>query len=160
MATTIKCHAVYLTPFWRQQGLSGQVFSDVDVDVTHDNSPPNGQPGIMAAFLFGQLGREWADRSEADLRRKVLTAFEKYFGPQAASPTAFYTANWPREIWSRGCYPGIMPPGVWTGYPNALRTPADRIHWAGTETETRWFAYMDGAVGSGQRAAEEVLQKL
>ena len=28
MASTIKVHAVYPTPFWREQGLSGQVFSD------------------------------------------------------------------------------------------------------------------------------------
>jgi len=62
----------------------------------------------------------------------------KYFGRKAASPTEFYIANWPSEIWSRGCYSGIMPTGVWTGYPNALRTPAGRIHWAGTETATGW----------------------
>lgn len=31
----------------------------------------------------------------------------------------------------------------------------DAIHWAGTETATEWYAYMDGAVASGQRAASE-----
>lgn len=161
MATTIKCHAVYPTPFWREKGLSGQVISDETVvDVTHDNSPPSGQPGIMAGFLFGKHGRQWADQPEADIRRTVLAAFGKYFGPEAASPTEFYIANWPGEIWSRGCYSGIMPTGVWTGYPNGLRTPADRIHWAGTETATGWCQYMDGAVRSGERAAEEVLQQL
>jgi monoamine oxidase len=135
MATTIKCHAVYPTPFWRDKGLSGQVISDETVvDVTHDNSPPSGRPGIMAGFLFGKHGREWADQPEADLRRTVLGAFGKYFGPEATSPTEFYIANWPNEIWSRGCYSGIMPTGVWTGYPNALRAPVGRIHWAGTET--------------------------
>jgi len=161
MATTIKCHAVYPTPFWREKGLSGQVISDETVvDITHDNSPPSGQPGIMAGFLFGNHGREWADQPEADIRRTVLAAFGKHFGPEAASPTEFYIANWPSEIWSRGCYSGIMPTGVWTGYPNALRTPAGRIHWAGTETATGWCQYMDGAVRSGERAAEEVLRKL
>jgi monoamine oxidase len=39
----------------------------------------------------------------------------------------------------------------------ALRTPVDRIHWAGTETSTFWNGYMDGAVRSGERAATEVL---
>jgi monoamine oxidase len=32
-----------------------------------------------------------------------------------------------------------------------------RLHWAGTETATAWTAYMEGAVQSGQRAADEVL---
>jgi len=42
----------------------------------------------------------------------------------------------------------------------ALRVPVDRIHWAGTETSTYWNGYMDGAVRSGERAADEVLALL
>jgi monoamine oxidase len=34
------------------------------------------------------------------------------------------------------------------------------VHWAGTETASRWMGYMDGAVESGQRAANEVLAAL
>jgi monoamine oxidase len=34
------------------------------------------------------------------------------------------------------------------------------VHWAGTETATRWMGYMDGAVRSGQRAAAEALAAL
>jgi monoamine oxidase len=156
-----KCHAVYPTPFWREKGLSGQVISDEDdVVVTYDNSPPSGQPGILVGFLEGREARQWADRPEADLRKMVLAAFEKYFGPDARSPTEFYVADWAGETWTRGCFSAVLPPGTWTGYPNVLRTPVGRIHWAGTETATKWYAYLDGAVASGERAAEEVLQKL
>ena len=42
----------------------------------------------------------------------------------------------------------------------ALRQTTGRIHWAGTETATYWFGYMDGAVRSGERAAEEVTDAL
>ncbi len=34
------------------------------------------------------------------------------------------------------------------------------IHWAGTETATRWMGYMDGALESGERVAREVLDAL
>src|SRR5439155_393503 len=34
------------------------------------------------------------------------------------------------------------------------------IHWAGTETSTYWNGYMDGAVRSGERAAQEALAAL
>ena len=37
-----------------------------------------------------------------------------------------------------------------------MRTPENRIHWAGTETATRWNGYMEGAVLAGLRAANEV----
>lgn len=32
-----------------------------------------------------------------------------------------------------------------------------RLHWAGTEAADCWAGYMDGAVQSGIRAAEEIL---
>ena len=53
-----------------------------------------------------------------------------------------------------------MPPGGWTGFGQALRTPIGPLHWAGAETATVWNGYMDGAVQSGQRAASEVLAAL
>jgi len=31
------------------------------------------------------------------------------------------------------------------------------VHWAGTETATEWQGYMEGALQSGERAAEEIL---
>jgi monoamine oxidase len=67
---------------------------------------------------------------------------------------------WADEEWSRGCYVGITAPGVLLDYGRALRQPAGRIHWAGTETARVSMGYMDGAVESGQRAAREVLAGL
>jgi len=46
------------------------------------------------------------------------------------------------------------------GYGEALRAPVGRIHWAGTETATRWNGYIEGALQSGERAAAEVLAAL
>jgi monoamine oxidase len=162
MGCSIKCHAVYPAPFWRDHGLSGQVISDeTDVSVTYDNSPPSGSPGILVGFFEGQEAREWGDRSEADVRSNVLAAFEKFFGPQARAPIEFYQAKWTGNVWSGGCFSCVMPTGVWTaGYRDALRNPVDRVHWAGTETATAWYAYMDGAVASGEGVAAEVLQHL
>lgn len=42
----------------------------------------------------------------------------------------------------------------------ALREPVGRIHWASTETATEWMGYMEGALSSGLRAANEVLDCL
>jgi monoamine oxidase len=53
-----------------------------------------------------------------------------------------------------------MAPGVLLDYGRALRDPVGRVHWAGTETATRWPGYIDGAVESGERAAREVLAEL
>ena len=37
-----------------------------------------------------------------------------------------------------------------------MRQPIDRIHFAGTETANKWRGYMEGAVESGIRAANEI----
>jgi monoamine oxidase len=41
-----------------------------------------------------------------------------------------------------------------------LREPVGLLHWAGTETATRWSGYIDGAISSGERAAAEALELL
>jgi len=50
-------------------------------------------------------------------------------------------------------------PGILTKHGHLLREPLGRVHWAGTETATISHGAMDGAVRSGERAANEILQR-
>ncbi|MFP5305592.1 MAG: flavin monoamine oxidase family protein [Gammaproteobacteria bacterium] len=157
MGTVIKVQCVYPTPFWRDDGLSGQATSDTGpVKVTFDNSPPDGHVGVMMGFIEGADGRA-AMRMTRDQRRQgTIDSFVRYFGEAASAPLDYIEQNWASEEWTRGCYAGYMPPGVWLDYGDQLRAPAGRIHWAGTETAEIWNGYFDGAVRSGERAADEV----
>jgi monoamine oxidase len=157
MGTVIKVHCLYDTPFWRDEGLSGQVVSDSGIiRITFDNSPESGTPGVLLAFIEGDEGRIWGRRSLEERRTAVLECLSRYFGEQAAHPFEYLEQNWVEEEYTRGCYAGVMPPGAWTEYGEALRAPIGRLHWAGTETATVWNGYMDGALQSGERAAAEV----
>ena len=162
MGTVIKCMAVYDAPFWREDGLNGMTTSDTGpVKLTYDNSPPDGSPGVLLGFIEGQDARELLEASEDERKAAVVECFVRYFGSDAESRmTGYVEKSWAADPWSRGCYGGVMPPGAIVGYPNVIRKPAGRIHWAGTETATEWGGYMDGAIQSGQRAAAEVLAKL
>lgn len=153
-----KCAAVYPEPFWREQGLSGQAVSDGGpVSTTFDNSPPDGAPGVLLGFIAGADAIRHARRSEAERRREVLECFERLFGEQAAKPGIYLETAWAEEEWSRGGPVCSFSPGALAQYGEALRQPAGRIHWAGAETATVWCGYMEGAVRSGELAAEEVL---
>ena len=90
----------------------------------------------------------------------MLDCLVRYFGEQASQPLDYIEQSWAEEEYTRGCYAGYMPPGVWSMYGPALRAPVGRIHWAGTETATVWNGYMEGAVQSGERAAAEILNSL
>jgi monoamine oxidase len=161
VGSLIKTIAVYDTPFWRAQGLNGQVTSDQGpVKAMFDASPASGTPGVLLGFIDGDDARALADRSDADRASAALACYVRYFGKRAAHPRAYLDQVWAREVYTGGCPVGIMPPGVMTEYGYALREPAGRIHWAGSETATVWAGYMDGAVQAGKRAAAEVLAKL
>jgi monoamine oxidase len=158
MGSVFKCEAVYDKPFWRDEGLAGQVTSDREpVRIMFDNSPPDGSPGVLLGFIEGQAARRWSERTAADRRAAVLGCFAAYFGERARNPSQYVEISWANELYTRGCYTGYTPPGVLLDYGDSIRRPHGRIHWAGTETATFWNGYMDGALTSGQRAAREAL---
>jgi monoamine oxidase len=159
--SVIKFEAVYSRPFWRAAGLNGYSNSDrPPVRFTYDNSPPSGKPGVLLGFVCGSDARRLGRMSAAARRREVLGSFERLFGRAAGRARTLIEHNWSNELWTRGCYVGFMPPGVWSDYGSALRAPVGRIHWAGTETSEVFMGYMDGAVRSGERAAREVGARL
>jgi monoamine oxidase len=161
IGSLIKTIAVYDTPFWRAQGLNGQVTSDTGpVKVMFDASPASGTPGVLLGFIDGDDARTLDDKSDAQRASAALVSYANYFGKQAATPRAYVDQVWANEVYTGGCPVGVMPPGVMTEYAYALREPSGRIHWAGTETATVWNGYMDGAVQAGKRAAAEVLAEL
>jgi monoamine oxidase len=154
--TKVAC--VYDRPFWRDAGLNGTaVATDGFMNVTFDDSPPSGSPGVVFGFVGGDKSREFNLLPAARRKATIVSEFINLFGTGAASPIDYIETNWAAERWSRGCPVGIAGPGLYTGYGPALRRPVGRIHWAGTETSTFWNGYMDGAVRSGERAAAEVL---
>jgi monoamine oxidase len=157
MGSVIKCFAVYPKPFWREKGLSGEAISDTAVvSPVFDLSPPDGSAGILVGFIDGAAARVWSARTPQERRVEFLHCMVRFFGPEAAHPLDYADHDWTTEPWSRGCYEGYMPPQVMTRYGQALREPVGRIHWAGTETATVWTGYVEGAIRSGQRAAQEV----
>lgn len=164
MGSVAKHILVYEQPFWLRRGQSGEAVADVGpVRLCFDDSPHDGSPdghGALVCFVLGDGLRELRELPEADRRREVLKGVVHLFGPEAAQPIDYIEKDWSAEPYSRGCYFGILPPGVLTRYGSALREPILRLHFAGTETAERWLGYMEGAVDSGLRASREVLARL
>ena len=161
MGSIGKAIAVYDTPFWRADGLNGQVVSDSGVvRSTFDNSPPDASYGALMGFIEADEMRAYDAASVDEVKAAVLKDYANYFGAKASSPTSFVLQRWDNEGFSRGGPVAYAPPGVLTEYGAALRQPVGGIHWAGTETSTYWNGYMDGAVRSGERVAKEVLAEL
>ncbi|MCW2842886.1 MAG: hypothetical protein JWN22_802, partial [Nocardioides sp.] len=161
MGQLMKCDAIYKTPFWRTAGLNGFGLNDSGAcRAVFDNTPPDGLPGVLLAFVGGDTWRTYGVLSKAKRRQAVLEGFAALFGDEALHPIDYVEHDWTKERWTTGGPVANYAPGTMIQFGSAIRAPFGRVHWAGTETSTYWTGYMDGAVRSGQRAAVEVLDTL
>lgn len=168
MGSTIKVIAIYKTPFWRNSTtgaasgkLSGQAFSPYRaITATFDNSHPDHTEGILVGFIIGPNAEKLRRLPAEERRQAALEALKEYFGNEALTPLDYEEHDWSQEEFSRGCYVGYLPPGIWTSLGEALTRPEGHIHWAGTETSDVWNGYIDGAIRSGYRAAHEIVSAI
>jgi monoamine oxidase len=153
-----KAYVAYETPFWRADGLSGEALSDEGpVFTTFDVSPGDDGPGILLGFTDA---RTFDPLSGAERRDRALSGFAALFGDAALEPIDYLDHCWGAEEFAPGGPTAAVPPGSWTTYGPWLRKPVDGIHWAGTETADKWTGFLDGAIRSGQRAADDVDREL
>ncbi len=148
---------VYPRPFWREQGLNGQITQvDGPLMFSYDNSPPDGRVGVLSAFVrTAQLPHD-PKRAESTLS----AIYAQVLGGEALHPTQYHDHDWGKvDPWTLTCV-GSIPPGFLTRWGQYLKPPVGRLIWSGTETADLWASGMDGAVRSGHRAALEALQAL
>jgi monoamine oxidase len=163
LASSHKAFAFYDEPFWRADGLNGQLISEVGpARMSNDSCLPDGSggPGILLAFLEGESARVaggWPKEQRDDALRAELG---RHFGPRAAAPDLIVEGEWAGREWTRGAYNANFGPCGWLHFGAALTRPIGPIKWASTETAVAWSGYMEGAVEAGTRAAREVLDAL
>lgn len=158
MGSVIKVMVIYEKPFWRDEGLSGQVLSDSGpIHTFYDNSPRDSSLGVLLGFMEGENARHLRCLGHDARERLTLESLVSFFGEKALNYKQYLEKNWLTDPWVLGGYCGHFAPKVWTNYGESLREPCGRIHWAGTETSSVWNGYMEGAVLSGERAAKEIL---
>jgi monoamine oxidase len=158
MGAAIKYLVLYDEPFWRAEGLTGQVISPHSpLRAVLDSSPPDGSPGVLTGFVTGPPARELAKLTSAERRAVVLGELVRFHGPKAGRPYDVIEQNWMAEQYTRGCYHAYAPPGLYTEYGPALKEPIGRIHWAGAESVPYEFGSMSGAIWSGRRVATEII---
>jgi monoamine oxidase len=152
---------IYDEPFWRDEGLNGMsVAPDLPVAVALDQSPRSGSPGILSSYMMGPQAVRAAALTAEERRDIWLRALAARYGPRALSPRAHLETDWAAEEWSLGGMIAHFAPGVVTNFGPALRQPAGRIYWAGAEQAIEMHGLMEGAVRSGERAADEALNAL
>lgn len=152
-----KTAMVYARPFWREKGLNGHVIQmGGPVIWAWDNSPPQGEIGVINAFVLNATLPSDLKKAE----RALAEIYAQALGAEALSPVSYHDHDWGRaDSWSLTCVSAI-PQGFWTRHGEALRPACGKLIWSGTETADIWAGYMDGAVRSGHHAALQALNAL
>lgn len=78
----------------------------------------------------------------------------------AMNPVIYIEKDWCADEFSGGCYAATFPPGLITQVRDEIRRPFLNVHFAGTETAITYYGYIEGAIRAGERAAQEVLERL
>ncbi len=161
MGTVLKTHAIYNKAFWREEGLSGMMTClDEMVELTVDNSVPGSEKGIITSLIHADRAKALLQLSDRDRRDFVLKAYAEVFGTKALTPMHYTDYSFTNNPWIGGAYSGYFDKGIYSQFGEYLSKPIGSIHWAGTETSTLFKGFMEGAVLSGERAAQEVLTAL
>jgi putrescine oxidase len=154
----IKVQAAYDEPFWRADGLSGTGLGPREpVTEIYDNSPPDGSPGVIVGFLAAEAAEAATRLREPERRRLVLGSLARYLGPRALQPAYYSERDWNRDEWTRGAYSATFGVGGLSRFGADLRRPIGPIAFAGTDVAGVGTMHMDGAVRSGQAAADLLL---
>ena len=174
MGNFIKFVLTYKTPFWRLKGFSGEVLSDGTIfNIKGDNQPKMGpissiydattydNEPVLVGFIAGQPVVEWIDQKPQVRQNEIIKSLVRYFGDEANDYIDFYEKTWNNERFSGGCPSlNVLVGGVMEDYVRATREPFLNVHFCGTESATVWQGYMDGAIESAERAANEVLYQM
>jgi len=99
MSGQAKFVAVYNKPFWRENNLSGQAFSQVGPMVEIHDASSTQDSGFA---LFGFIGLPLAVRtqfSNEQLKSQCVAQLEVLFGPEALGIEASYLKDWARDKW-------------------------------------------------------------
>lgn len=101
------------------------------------------------------------DQDPEARKNEVIAHLVSYFGEEARNYLEYAEKLWNQEKYSGGCPAvSITTPNSMRDYDRALREPLMNVHFCGSDTATSWQGYMDGAVESGERVANEILYKM
>ncbi|EWY81966.1 monoamine oxidase [Fusarium oxysporum NRRL 32931] len=161
-----KAMMVFRSPFWVKKGYCGLVQSFTGpAGVIRDSSSLPDKKYIMTCFMGSDPGRSWSLLSTKDREEALVKQIGKLFDSPDEAASEFIemvTYEWAKDKYSGwGCPCASLTPGVLdTIGADSLRKPCGGLHFAGTETAVEWKGYMEGAVESGERAADEVIHSL
>lgn len=165
MGLVIKVHAVYDTPFWREEGLSGTGFAGGRlVQEVYDNtnyfSDGEDSYGTLVGFVSDIYAEQmWALPPE-ERKEAILEAMAAFLGPKTKEPIAFYLSDMAAEEWTRGAYATSYDLGGLSRWGHLQNQPTGPIYYACSDIAGVGYQHVDGAIRIGEAVALQIAEQI
>ena len=157
LGLVIKVHAVYSSPFWREDGLSGTAFgAGALVQEVYDNTNHEDPRGTLVGFVSDEKADAMFELSAEDRRRAILESIAGFLGEKALEPEVYYESDWGSEEWTRGAYAASYDLGGLHRYGKDQHAPVGPIYWSSSDLAAEGYQHVDGAVRMGRLTAARV----
>ncbi len=160
MGTNSKVHMQFNSRFWRDQGSTGETYSDTGYQNTWEVSrAQSGSRGLLVWYTGGKAGVAVGSSS-------VTTQVQKNFLPAIEPVLPGATAQWNGKAvrdywtgyqWTKGSY-SYWKAGQYTRFSGAEYEQSGNVHFCGEHTSQDFQGYLQGAVETGERTASEILK--
>lgn len=162
MGSVVKFALRFRTPFWEEQRLDelGFLHAPAEVIPTWWTTNPM-RTNVLTGWTGGPAADRLAGLDASERLAKALDSLSRAFTYDrqrlGALLEAWHITDWQADPFSRGAYSYVGVGGL--DAPRRLAAPvADALFFAGEATDERLGGTVAGALASGYRAAEEVLQ--
>ncbi|KAF7539056.1 hypothetical protein G7054_g2486 [Neopestalotiopsis clavispora] len=156
----------YHRPWWREAGLVGKFSSfKGPIAASYDASGFQGSHYTLTLYLMGENAAPWHEIRDDIYRQELaIEHLVKMVGPELAAE-ARDVSEYHHFIWTDEEYINEGPilgfgPGEVSNYGPNFCVPFKNIHFAGSDLSEVWIGYLEGAVDSGRKAANEVISEL
>jgi len=152
MGDSVKAAVTYSTPFWKEDGLSGALYSNSGPFVQmYDQTTSDGTKAALVGFVDNSI----ADHPLEERRDLVVAQLVRIFGDQAAQYLEYEDSIWSQERLTMGGPNNGPAPRVGRHKNNGHRVYQHplyegRLIIGGSETSPQAGGYMEGAVNSAR----------
>jgi monoamine oxidase len=145
--------------FWREEPYPRAYPDCADISaIWEETDLQAGESGVLSFWTGGDAAHRWASLSEQARIDECLSALEVMYPACRAEVIAARSYDWQSDPFAQHAYIHHTT-GYLTQALPLLRQPEGRLHFAG-DYLSLFVGYMEGALESGERAAQAVIDAL
>jgi len=150
-----KNSVVYSDRFWKDENFS-MVSDTTSHFYFHSTQSQPGKEGILTAYAVGEKADVLSSQSDERRMRIVANDISALDEDAPKKARRIISYAWQRDPITDGAY-ALYKPGQWFGIRPILQRPHGKVLFAG-EHLADWQGFMEGAIETGEAAAESLIR--